>query len=95
MTNALTVHNLKKRYRRSGPWVINDLTCHVPKGSVCALIGPNGAGKTTTIEILEGHMVRLASAAAETGFSDKGSTAAVVRGDPVLRLRLAWTGPLQ
>jgi ABC-type multidrug transport system ATPase subunit len=36
--------------------VLNNVSLHIPKGSIYALLGPNGAGKTTTIRILTGIM---------------------------------------
>ena len=33
---------------------VDDLSLHVPRGSVYAFLGPNGAGKTTTIRMLLG-----------------------------------------
>ena len=33
---------------------LDDLTMHVPKGSVYGLVGPNGAGKSTAIRLLTG-----------------------------------------
>jgi branched-chain amino acid transport system ATP-binding protein len=34
---------------------VEDLSVHVPAGSVLALLGPNGAGKTSTIMAIMGH----------------------------------------
>ncbi|MEJ2489411.1 MAG: ATP-binding cassette domain-containing protein [Sulfurovaceae bacterium] len=34
--------------------VLNDISFHVQKGSICGLIGPNGGGKTTLMKILSG-----------------------------------------
>ena len=56
MKHVLHIQNLKKRYTRTGPWAIDDVSCHVPKGSICALIGPNGAGKTTLYSIVAGFL---------------------------------------
>jgi len=56
MKNVLQIQNLKKKYTNSGPWAIDNVTCSVPKGSICALIGPNGAGKTTLYSIVAGYL---------------------------------------
>lgn len=34
--------------------VLDDISFHVQKGSICGLIGPNGGGKTTLMKILSG-----------------------------------------
>lgn len=46
---ALEAIGLWKRYRRSGPWALEDVDLAIPAGTVSALVGPNGAGKTTLI----------------------------------------------
>ena len=56
MSNAIQIESLNKRYNRSGPWVINDFSCHVPYGSICGIIGPNGAGKTTLYSLISGFL---------------------------------------
>jgi ABC-type multidrug transport system ATPase subunit len=38
---------------------VDDLSLHVPRGSIYAFLGPNGAGKTTTIRMLLGLMRSL------------------------------------
>src|SRR6266508_3675241 len=41
--------------RRFGATVaVDNLTWHVPAGSVYGLVGPDGAGKTTTLRLLAG-----------------------------------------
>jgi ABC-2 type transport system ATP-binding protein len=46
---ALSTEGLWKRYRRTGPWALRDVTLAVPHGSITAIVGPNGAGKSTLI----------------------------------------------
>jgi len=48
--NTVEIENVTKRY--AGHVAVDDLTLHVPKGSVYGLLGPNGAGKTTTIRMI-------------------------------------------
>jgi len=50
MNNLLEVNNLVKRY---GDYTaLNNVSIHIPKGSVFGLLGPNGAGKTSLIRII-------------------------------------------
>ena len=48
--NTVEIENVTKRY--VGHVAVDNLTLHVPKGSVYGLLGPNGAGKTTTIRMI-------------------------------------------
>ncbi|CAL2060869.1 ABC transporter ATP-binding protein [Tenacibaculum sp. 190524A05c] len=50
MNNLLEINNVVKRY---GDYTaLNDVSMHIPKGSVFGLLGPNGAGKTSLIRII-------------------------------------------
>lgn len=50
MSNILEVQNVVKQY---GDYrALNDVSLHVPKGSIYGLLGPNGAGKTSLIRII-------------------------------------------
>ena len=50
MKNLLEVNNVVKNY---GDFrALNDVSIHIPKGSVYGLLGPNGAGKTSLIRII-------------------------------------------
>ena len=50
MKNLLEINNVVKRY---GDFTaLNDVSIHIPKGSVYGLLGPNGAGKTSLIRIV-------------------------------------------
>jgi ABC-2 type transport system ATP-binding protein len=50
MKNLLEVNNVVKKY---GDFTaLNDVSIHIPKGSVFGLLGPNGAGKTSLIRII-------------------------------------------
>jgi ABC-2 type transport system ATP-binding protein len=52
VTDAVVVSDLVKRYRRSGPAAVDELSFSVRAGEVFGLLGPNGAGKTTTVGVL-------------------------------------------
>ncbi|TXD50117.1 ABC transporter ATP-binding protein [Polaribacter sp. IC073] len=50
MKNLLEINNVVKKY---GDYTaLNDVSIHIPKGSVYGLLGPNGAGKTSLIRII-------------------------------------------
>lgn len=51
MNNALTVNGLTKAYH---DFVLDNVSFHVPRGSIVGLIGQNGAGKSTTIHSILG-----------------------------------------
>lgn len=53
---ALVIKELRKRYTRRGPWVLDGLSCVFPRGSVSGLVGPNGAGKTTLFSAVVGFL---------------------------------------
>lgn len=48
--NLLEANNITKRYHNHT--ALNNVTIHVPEGSVYGLLGPNGAGKTSLIRII-------------------------------------------
>ncbi|MFZ2503534.1 MAG: ABC transporter ATP-binding protein, partial [Nocardioides sp.] len=50
---AVVVERLTMRY--GAKTAVDDLSLHVPAGSITAILGPNGAGKTTTLETCEGY----------------------------------------
>ena len=47
--SPLRVEGFGRRYRRTRPWAVRDLSLVVPEGSITALVGANGAGKSTLI----------------------------------------------
>jgi len=50
MSNILEVNKVVKQY---GDYTaLNEVSLHVPKGSIYGLLGPNGAGKTSLIRII-------------------------------------------
>jgi ABC-2 type transport system ATP-binding protein len=50
MEHVIATEGLTRRFGRLE--AVNQLTLHVPAGSIFGLIGPNGAGKTTTLKLL-------------------------------------------
>lgn len=50
MSNLLEINNIVKNYGSFR--ALNDVSIHIPKGSVYGLLGPNGAGKTSLIRII-------------------------------------------
>jgi ABC-2 type transport system ATP-binding protein len=59
MTPAISVENLKVRYRaRNGQFLeaVSDLSFTVAPGEVVGFLGPNGAGKSSTLKALMGFV---------------------------------------
>ena len=52
MDYCLTTNALSKQYRHFK--ALNNLSMHVPKGSIYGFVGKNGAGKTTLIRLICG-----------------------------------------
>ena len=48
--NIIELENITKSY--GNHVAVDDLSLHVPKGSIYGFIGPNGSGKTTTIRMI-------------------------------------------
>lgn len=51
---ALEFKGVGFRYSQAGPWVLQDLSFKVPKGSRVGFVGTTGSGKSTTLDILMG-----------------------------------------
>jgi ABC-2 type transport system ATP-binding protein len=49
LDRPLIAQGIGRRYRRSRPWALRDISIEIPAGSITALVGPNGAGKSTLI----------------------------------------------
>ncbi len=52
MEHILTTEQICKKYK--GFYALNNVSVHVPKGSIYGLVGKNGAGKTTLLRIISG-----------------------------------------
>ncbi len=74
MSYLLEANGIVKDY--TGHKALDDVTVHVPEGSVYGLLGPNGAGKTTLIRIIN-HIT--APDAGEVIFDGRPLTAADVK----------------
>jgi len=57
MTHAIEIERL--HYRAGKAFAIQDLTLHVPSGSIYGFLGPNGSGKTTTMRLILGLLRAL------------------------------------
>jgi iron complex transport system ATP-binding protein len=55
----LALQDLRFRYERSAPLVLQGLSLEVQAGTVTAILGPNGSGKTTLLHILLGRLQPL------------------------------------
>ena len=49
----IETQSLNFRYAKHGK-VLDDVSLHIPKGSIYGFLGPNGAGKSTTMRLLTG-----------------------------------------
>jgi branched-chain amino acid transport system ATP-binding protein len=53
-SNLLSINGLSRSF--GGLKAVQNVSIHVPKGSLTALIGPNGAGKTTLFALMSGFL---------------------------------------
>lgn len=61
MENIIETKSLSFKYSKS-KLVLDNLSIHVPKGSIYGYIGPNGAGKSTTMSLLTGLLPEQSNA---------------------------------
>jgi ATP-binding cassette subfamily B protein len=52
--DSFSVNGLSFRYNESSPWVLDDISFKIMKGSRIGLIGTTGSGKSTTLDLLMG-----------------------------------------
>lgn len=52
MKKIIQVSNLKKKYKSSETFAVDDVSFEVEEGEFFSMLGPNGAGKTTTLSVL-------------------------------------------
>ena len=79
MSHLLEIDNVHKKY---GDFTaLNNVSIHIPKGSVYGLLGPNGAGKTSLIRIIN-----------QITMPDSGSV--VLDGEPLAPKHIADIGYL-
>ncbi len=52
VTGALTFENVGFQYSEDGPWVLDDISFHVPAGATLAIVGRTGSGKSTLVEMI-------------------------------------------
>jgi ATP-binding cassette, subfamily B, bacterial PglK len=52
--NSFSLLGLSFRYNESSPWVLDDISLKIAKGSRIGIIGATGSGKSTTLDLLMG-----------------------------------------
>lgn len=62
--NQIEIKNVKWKYNAEGPYILDDVSLNIKKGSSVAFVGPSGAGKTTLADVVlgllspeEGHVL--------------------------------------
>ncbi len=64
---AISIDRLSKTYK-GGKRALDEVSFHVPRGTIFGLLGPNGAGKSTLINILAGLVNKTGGSASIWGF---------------------------
>ena len=54
LKHAIEVKNLKFRYAKDSPWILNNVSLAINKGSRIGIIGRTGSGKSTMLDVLMG-----------------------------------------
>jgi len=83
---AITTESLTKRFGRLK--ALNEVSAHVPRGSIYGLMGPNGAGKTTFVRCLLNLINPTRGSATVLGYD-------VVRDPVAVRQRVGHVAALQ
>ena len=52
--NAISIRDVKFRYTKRSPYVLNIENLRIQKGERVSIIGPSGAGKTTLMRLING-----------------------------------------
>lgn len=52
--NSFSLKNIRFRYNDDTPWVLDDISLEIQKGSRIGLIGATGSGKSTTLDLIMG-----------------------------------------
>jgi ABC-2 type transport system ATP-binding protein len=66
MNNAIETYKLTRTF--GNLMAVEDLTLHIPAGTVFGFLGPNGAGKTTTVRMLTALIAPSAGSATVAGY---------------------------
>lgn len=54
LRGEITVSDLRFRYEKDGPYILNGLSAHIRPGESVGIVGPSGCGKSTLIRLLLG-----------------------------------------
>ena len=52
----LDIDHLYFSYTGKEPWLLEDISLHVPKGSYISIVGSNGSGKSTLLKLILGFL---------------------------------------
>ena len=55
-TREVTLNSIYFRFNVNTPWLLEDFTLAIPKGSRIGIVGVTGSGKTTTLDLLMGFL---------------------------------------
>jgi ABC-2 type transport system ATP-binding protein len=51
---GVRIQGVRKRFSRTGPWVLDGVDATLPAGAVTLLVGGNGSGKSTLLRVVAG-----------------------------------------
>lgn len=52
----ISIQNMYFSYNREAPWLLEDISLHVPKGAYISIVGSNGSGKSTLLRLILGFL---------------------------------------